>query len=67
MHGICLCSSSSYSLGLQTIAEGVERVEQLDFLRSENCQLYQGFLFSEPLPLEAFRGVLSNALTRDPA
>jgi len=55
------------SLGLQTIAEGVERVEQLDFLRSENCQLYQGFLFSEPLPLEAFRGVLSNALTRDPA
>ncbi|SCY34236.1 EAL domain-containing protein [Pseudomonas flexibilis] len=47
------------SLGLQTIAEGVERSEQLDFLRGENCQLYQGYLFSQPLPLAEFREVLA--------
>ena len=47
------------SLGLQTIAEGVERREQLDFLRGENCQLYQGYLFSEALPLTEFRTVLA--------
>lgn len=48
------------SLGLQTIAEGVERPEQLDFLRGENCQLYQGYLFSEALPLSDFRTLLAS-------
>src|SRR5690554_2207557 len=47
------------SLGLQIIAEGVERSEQLDFLRAENCHLYQGYLFSEPLSSEQFRSLLS--------
>ena len=46
------------SLGLQTIAEGVERSEQLDFLRDENCQLYQGFLFSQPVPLADLHDLL---------
>ncbi len=37
-------------LNLQTIAEGVETVEQLEFLRSIDCDAVQGFLFSRPLP-----------------
>jgi diguanylate cyclase (GGDEF)-like protein len=37
-------------LKLQTIAEGVETIEQLDFLRSIDCDAVQGFLFSRPLP-----------------
>jgi diguanylate cyclase (GGDEF)-like protein/PAS domain S-box-containing protein len=42
------------SLGLQTIAEGVETAEQLDFLREAGCQDVQGYFFSRPLSAEAF-------------
>ena len=44
------------TLGLETIAEGVELGVQRDQLRSENCDLAQGFLFSRPLdPADADR------------
>lgn len=42
------------SMGLTIIAEGVEIEAQRDFLASSGCHAYQGFLFSHPLPLEAF-------------
>jgi EAL domain-containing protein (putative c-di-GMP-specific phosphodiesterase class I) len=38
------------SLGLRTIAEGVEDHAQLDVLRELRCDAVQGFLFSMPLP-----------------
>ena len=37
------------SLGLIVIAEGVETKEQLDLLAREGCQIYQGYLCSEPI------------------
>ncbi|MDD5329801.1 MAG: EAL domain-containing protein [Sulfuricella sp.] len=40
------------SLGLTTIAEGVESEEQLAFLRAHDCDQIQGFLFSQPLSAE---------------
>jgi len=46
------------SLGLALVAEGVEQQDQLDFLQSQGCNLYQGYLFSKPLPQEAFRELL---------
>ena len=46
------------SLSLEMIAEGVEEQGQLDFLTLQGCHLYQGYLFSKPLPLLAFREVL---------
>jgi len=45
------------SLGMQTIAEGVETAGQLAFLRLQGCNEVQGYYFSKPLPaeqLEAF-------------
>lgn len=40
----------AHNLNLWAIAEGVERKEQLDFLRSHNCDAVQGYLFSRPVP-----------------
>ncbi len=40
------------SLGMKTIAEGVETREQLEILRNEGCDQAQGFLFSEAVPAE---------------
>jgi len=46
------------SLGLEVIAEGVEQQAQLDLLQLQGCHLYQGYLFSRPLPLAEFSEVL---------
>ena len=39
----------AHSLGLETVAEGVETAEQLDFLRGCDCDLVQGFLLGRPM------------------
>lgn len=41
-------------LGLKTIAEGVETMEQLKFMQSMDCNKIQGYLFSHPLKKEDF-------------
>jgi len=42
------------SLGLQTIAEGVETEGQLALLREQGCHEVQGYFFSKPLPADEF-------------
>ena len=37
------------NLGMTLIAEGVETLEQLEFLRDKGCQYVQGYLFSKPI------------------
>ena len=43
-----------HSLRLKVVAEGVEHEHQLEFLRSRNCDEYQGYLYSKPIPADAF-------------
>lgn len=48
----------SHSLGFRSVAEGVETEEQAGLLRSLRCNEVQGYLFSKPLPPEAFEALL---------
>lgn len=42
----------AHSLGIKTLAEGVETQQQHDILKQLGCEYYQGYLFSKPLPAE---------------
>jgi diguanylate cyclase (GGDEF)-like protein len=42
------------SMGLAVIAEGVETEAQRELLAHQGCHAYQGYLFSRPLPIDAF-------------
>jgi diguanylate cyclase (GGDEF)-like protein len=46
------------TLGLETVAEGVETAEQLAALRELGCQLGQGYYFAKPMDPEAVDGLL---------
>lgn len=46
--------SLAHTLGMTTIAEGVETQEQLNFLREKGCDEVQGYFFSRPLPADQF-------------
>lgn len=44
----------AHSLGLDVIAEGVEKEEHVGFLKKQRCKKAQGFLFSKPVSIEKF-------------
>ncbi|MBD9357171.1 sensor domain-containing protein [Methylomonas albis] len=50
------------TLRMRVVAEGVETAEQLAFLKSRQCDLYQGFLTSKPLPVAEFEKFLTDYL-----
>ncbi|WP_030006865.1 bifunctional diguanylate cyclase/phosphodiesterase [Picosynechococcus sp. NKBG042902] len=45
-------------LELTTVAEGVETMAELEFLKTQHCDEIQGFLFSPPVPAEKFTAML---------
>ncbi|MFZ0745197.1 MAG: PAS domain S-box protein [Terracidiphilus sp.] len=47
------------AMGLPVMAEGVETEAQRDYLIGLGCHLFQGYLFSKPLPLEEFEQLFS--------
>ena len=52
----------AHSLGKQVIAEGVETIEQLDFLRERGCDCAQGYFLARPLPATDMTELLSGAI-----
>ena len=53
----------SQNMQCKIVAEGVENLEQLQFLEKNRCQSYQGFYFSKPVPLETLQALLEEELT----
>ena len=47
------------TMGLETVAEGVETPSQSDFLRRRGCTLAQGYLYAKPIPPDDFMKFLS--------
>lgn len=50
--------SMAHILGLKALAEGVEQQDQLDYLRQQGCDYYQGYLCSKPLPAKDFEQLI---------
>ncbi|MBR5992029.1 MAG: EAL domain-containing protein, partial [Clostridia bacterium] len=48
------------SLNIKTVAEGVETLDAVDFLKLIGCTLIQGYIYSKPLPLTEFEEKLNN-------
>lgn len=47
------------SLGMKTVAEGVETQEQLEIVRQLGCDRIQGYIFSDPLPRSGVKRLLA--------
>ena len=47
----------AHDLELNVIAEGVETLEQLDFLKTEQCNQAQGYYFNRPLPAQDIENI----------
>ena len=52
------------NLGLEVVAEGVETEQQLDLLRQNGCEQFQGYLFSKPVPHDEFVSLLERQIKR---
>jgi len=48
------------SLNLRMVAEGVDDIEQFNFLRKKGIQVIQGYLFSKPIPADEFAKLITD-------
>lgn len=49
------------TLRIQTVAEGIERFDQVEFLRDVGCDLIQGYYFYQPMPISDFEALLRDS------
>jgi diguanylate cyclase (GGDEF)-like protein len=54
------------TMGMSVVAEGMECVEQANFLLARGCRLMQGFLFARPVAADAFALLLRDGLVMPP-
>ncbi|SOC25723.1 diguanylate cyclase/phosphodiesterase with PAS/PAC sensor(s) [Ureibacillus xyleni] len=47
------------SLGMKVVAEGVEEHQQLNFLKQNECDVVQGYIYSKPVRVDTFKKLLS--------
>ena len=45
-------------LNIPTVAEGVEKQEQVDFLRKAGCGSAQGYFFARPMPVKEYESMI---------
>ena len=48
----------AHAMNLKVLAEGVETLEQLEFLKKQGCDTYQGYYHSQPMPGDEFELLL---------
>jgi EAL domain-containing protein (putative c-di-GMP-specific phosphodiesterase class I) len=58
--------SMARSLGMRTVAEGVETAAQMEFLRARGCDEVQGYLYSRPLPPEEVEAFVRSSAAHGP-
>ena len=56
----------AHNLHMKVIAEGVENIEVLDFLAAQNCDIYQGYHYSRPVPIDDFFAILQKEKNQAP-
>ena len=56
----------AHDLDLTTIAEGVETIEQANFLNSLGCDVIQGYLYAKPMPISNYEELLQKSLDNAP-
>ncbi len=57
----------AHELSLKVVAEGIETMPQLVFLKDLKCKTGQGYIYSKPLPEDMFRKILKKRLVRPEA
>jgi diguanylate cyclase (GGDEF)-like protein len=51
----------AHKLGLNVVAEGVETVDQLSYLRNHDCDVIQGYYFSPPIPNDEYVALIRSS------
>lgn len=55
----------SKQLGLSVVSEGVETLEQVDFLTKTGCDVFQGYYFAKPMPVKDFEEKYMNKVINE--